>query len=176
MQIENLIIEQMMVSGITKSQLNKKVIQAMTERLFKKKCHQSSETFQTTTKKGQELIDLADELSELSDSKGLNAISKILPEKPLEEATERFSNRERRKCYRCGNKGHLIADCTQPDNRQTRGTAETTQQSYKRNWGNNQQQGWQNNSQQNTWQGNNQQQRGPNNRERNTWQGGRGVE
>ena len=174
MQIENLIIEQMMVSGITKSQLNKEVIQAMTERLFKKKCHQNSETFQTSSKTGQELIDLADELSELSESKGLNAISKILPEKPLGVTTERFANEETRKCYRCKNPGHLIADCKQPDTRPTRGTAANTQQSYRRNWGNNQQNGWQNSSQQNTWQGNNQQQRGPDNRERNTWQGGQG--
>ena len=53
MQVENLLIEQMMLSGLTKNQLNKEVIQTMTERLFKKKCHQESETFQTSTKSGQ---------------------------------------------------------------------------------------------------------------------------
>ena len=174
MQIENLIIEQMMVSGVTKDQLNKEVIQAMTERLFKKKCHQNSETFQTTTKKGQGLIDLADELSELSESKSLNAISKILPEKILKEATVQFFNEETRKCYRCGKTGHLIAACRAPDNRQTREAPEATQQNSQRNWVNNQQHGGQNNSQQSTWRGNSQQRSWPNSPQQNTWRGSRG--
>jgi hypothetical protein len=174
MQINNLIVEQMMVSGITKDLLNKEVIQAMTERLFKKKCHPNSETFQTTTKKGQELIDLADELNELIESKSLNAMSKILPEKPNTEATASYSNEETRKCYRCGKPGHFIADCRSPDKRLTKETSENTQQSYRRNWGKNQQQGWQNNPQQTAWRGNNQQQGWPNNQQRNPWQGGRG--
>ena len=82
MEIENLIVEQMGVSGVTKDQLNKEVIQAMTERLFKKKCHQSSETFQTSTKSGQELIDLASELDEFKKAvKSINNLIKIEPRK-----------------------------------------------------------------------------------------------
>ena len=146
MQINNLIVEQMMVSGVTKEHLNKEVIEAMTERLFKKKCHPNSETFQTTTKKGQELIDLADELNELSESKSLNAISKILPEKPFQETPATFPiEKETRKCFRCGKIGHLIGSCRAPDNRQRRNTSDNIQQSYNR--------GWVNNSRQNTWRG-----------------------
>ena len=82
MQIKNLIVEQTRVSGVTKDQLNKEVIQAMTERLFKNKCHQDSETFQASTKSGQELIDLASELDEFKEAvKSINNLIKIEPRK-----------------------------------------------------------------------------------------------
>ena len=82
MQIKNLIVEQTRVSGVTKDQLNKEVIQAMTERLFKNKCHQDSETFQTSTKSGQDLIDLAIELNEFKETvKSINNLIKIEPRK-----------------------------------------------------------------------------------------------
>ena len=153
MQINNLIVEQMMVSGVTKDHLNKEVIQAMTERLFKKKCHQNSETFQTTSKKGQELIDLADELNELSEAKSLNTISRILPEQIPKETTAPFpENRETRTCFRCNKQGHIIGNCRAREKKQT-STPGNNQQSRMQGWGNNQQQPWQNNSQQSAWQG-----------------------
>ena len=116
MQIKNLIVEQTRVSGVTKDQLNKEVIQAMTERLFKNKCHQDSETFQTSTKSGQDLIDLAIELNEFKETvKSINNLIKIEPrkndtrlinEKSNDHAQlyNSYQNRDNREDYNWGNR------------------------------------------------------------------------
>ena len=116
MQVENLLIEQMMLSGLTKNQLNKEVIQTMTERLFKKKCHQESETFQTSTKSGQELIDLANQLDEFKESvKSINNLIKIEPrkkntglinEKSMDQGQRynSYHNRDNQEDYNLGNR------------------------------------------------------------------------
>ena len=77
-QKESLIREQMKVTSGRKDDKNEKIIKALTEIMFRKKCHQYSETFQTSTKSGQEFIDLANESDEFKEAtKSINNLMKI---------------------------------------------------------------------------------------------------
>ena len=68
----------MKVTSGRKDDKNEKIIKALTEIMFRKKCHQYSETFQTSTKSGQEFIDLANESDEFKEAtKSINNLMKI---------------------------------------------------------------------------------------------------
>ena len=115
-QIESLITEQMKVAGGKEDSNNKEIIKALTERMFRKKCHKDSETFQTSTKSGQELIDLASELNEFKKAfKSINTLIKIEPRKKCtrlitEESNDRaqqyysYQNNDNQEDYDWGNR------------------------------------------------------------------------
>ena len=112
-QIESLITEQMKVAGGKEDNNNKEVIKALTERMFRKKCHKDSETFQTSTKSGQELIDLASELNEFKKAfKSINTLIKIEPRKKYttEESNDHaqqyysYQNHDNQEDYDWGNR------------------------------------------------------------------------
>ena len=99
-QIESLITEQMKVAGGKEDSNNKEVIKALTERMFRKKCHKDSETFQTSTKSGQELIDLASELNEFKKAfKNINTLIKIEPGKKCTRLITEESNDRAQQYY-----------------------------------------------------------------------------
>ena len=99
-QIESLITEQMKVAGGKEDSNNKEIIKALTERMFRKKCHKDSETFQTSTKSGQELIDLASELNEFKKAfKSINTLIKIEPRKKCTRLITEESNDRAQQYY-----------------------------------------------------------------------------
>ena len=135
-RITNIVEAQLQNAGIEKKSNNtEEVVAAIVDNHVRKKLHKTSELFQTSTKTGHKLIQLAKDLDELTAARSVNTMKKESlqnenskrsqeqmtiqqykewkNEKTDEGRLKNFDNsyEQKAKCFACGKLGHYIRNC-----------------------------------------------------------------